>query len=322
MSNVTNHNKSIFCYSDGSIIKIILLMFFVVFHSFFIVSSNDNPTVCTITFNGSCQPIAIVKSWLNGLDYLKDLTIETNDYRPGCPINIEAPLSGEHSCVTNLMVGLFLPMLSFIKKKSLRNASSYNLLLICIRKIQEKQRMWGWDYHDLKNGTIISGLLFAPRVLERAFANCCYDQWPHYFDTIKQKRLHDCKSIVQKENDFIQGTIINQKLLVSLYDLPHEQNNRINVFFEGTLIACYFYFQHKGLRTLDGIDCFMKEHISIITPNQNFNFNDNFIQEIDALSDPSNKQLYEIFRDNKIFLHDNPLSEKALKFCRENRLEY
>jgi hypothetical protein len=284
-------------------LSVTLLIFFI---NLTICSSKD-PIVCTLKFEGSEETIPISQSQCSVMGNLQNMfKISGYPTDPTKPITIPLSLDREVT-VPRMVRDLVLPLIDYSWPRDL---SDYGLLLLFIKEIKQTKNDYGWDYLDFKNATkVASRLQFSNKFIERALANCCYDERPAYFKIMKERLSPEgYKSFEENENFFIQGTIIQQNLLLSLRDLPGLGSNRDP-----------FNFRSKNLRTLKGFCDYINNYVKNGNKieGESFFFQGNFIQDINELFECQYKNK-NIFKNNKIYLTNNQLSDETKKICNKH----
>lgn len=261
------------------------------------------------------KPIILAQSQVDQIQLIKDLIeLESGSQKINESISVVVEDDSLKETITKTFEHVYLPVVTeFIKIKD-KKEDHYFKIISLIAFIKNHYNSM-YDYEILKNILNMGEYLQAPLIVKRAFANVCYDLKPDYL-TQKTNEAFSNDSYTNEGYKEVYETfeknekdVIRNDLLISLNDLPKKFVKADD-------------FINKGLRSLDGIKKIIQSEYNryrarYVFYQKIFNFNQNFIQEIDSLSVLTNQLERENIRQCRFIvnLRQQKLSEKAKKKC-------
>lgn len=224
------------------------------------------------------EPIVLVQNQVDQMKLIKDLIeLKSGFQEINESISVVVEDNSLKETIKKTFEHVYLPIVTeFIKIKD-KEEDDYFKIISFIAFIKNNYNEL--NYELLKNILNMSEYLQAPLTVKRAFANICYDLKPDYLlkkaEELKIIEKEDYAKIERDEQEVIDSLIVNKNLLISLNDLPIE-------------IKSSHDFINKALRSIDGIKelietQYKKDNGSYFFYLKNFNFKDNFIQDIEPL---------------------------------------
>lgn len=224
---------------------------------------------------------------------------------------IQIPVDNDYQLIIKeYFSDTLLPVIREFIKIKYNNKNDYFDIISLINFI--KTTYAHLKYQQFKDIFELTEYLQVNLLIKRAFANVCYDVKPD--DLLKKTEKNFKKGYKEPKSEeevFIDILIKRNKLLISLNDLPIEFKDSHD-------------FISKNLRSLDGIEelienQYKKDKSSYFYYQRNFNFKQNFIQDIDPLVFLE-QHLYEKNIKNCKFivnLRGQKLSQKAKEQCKK-----
>lgn len=263
------------------------------------------------------KPIILAQSQVDQIQLIKDLIeLESGSQKINESISVVVEDDSLKETITKTFEHVYLPVVTeFIKIKD-KKEDHYFKIISLIAFIKNHYNSM-YDYEILKNILNMGEYLQAPLIVKRAFANVCYDLKPDYL-TQKTNEAFSNDSYTNEGYKEVYETfeknekdVIRNDLLISLNDLPKKFVKADD-------------FINKGLRSLDGIKKIIQSEYNryrarYVFYQKIFNFNQNFIQEIDSLSVLTNQLERENIRQCRFIvnLRQQKLSEKAKEECKK-----